>query len=90
VIKFVLYSLAGSVLWNTGLAYLGYGAGKAAGQDPWGRLQDTFDRYNRYFYVVLAVIIVALAAYVIWRWRRHRNKAADLTEPSGPEDTGRP
>ena len=52
--KFLLYSFLGSVPWNAGLAYLGYGAGKAAGEDPWGKLQEQFGRYNEIFYIVLA------------------------------------
>jgi membrane protein DedA with SNARE-associated domain len=73
VVKFLIYSAAGSVIWNAGLAYLGYAAGKAAGEDPWGKLQETFHRYNRIFYVVVAVVIVAFAAWVYWRWRRRRD-----------------
>lgn len=76
VIKFLAYSAVGSAIWNTGLAYLGYGAGRAAGEDPWGKLQETFHSYNRIFYVVVAVIVVAIAGYVVWRWRRHRHAAA--------------
>jgi membrane protein DedA with SNARE-associated domain len=72
--KFLLYSLMGSVPWNLGLAYLGYGAGKAAGEDPWGRLQEQFSRYNHIFYIVLGVVVVALIAWGVWRWRRRRNQ----------------
>lgn len=70
--KFFLYSFAGSVPWNAALAYLGYAAGKAAGDDPWSRLQEQFHRYNEIFYVVLAVAVVAVAAWLVWRWRRNR------------------
>ena len=34
-VKFLLYSLAGSVIWNSALAYLGYGFRKALGEDGW-------------------------------------------------------
>jgi membrane protein DedA with SNARE-associated domain len=74
VVRFLIFSLFGSVIWNTGLAYLGYAAGKAAGTDPWGRLQDTFSRYNDIFYVVFAVAVVAFVGWVVWRWRRHRKR----------------
>ena len=83
VVKFLVYSLFGSVIWNTGLAYLGYAAGKAAGQDPWGRLQETFSRYDRYFYVVLAIAVVAIIGWAVWRWRRHRNRAAGMPITGG-------
>jgi membrane protein DedA with SNARE-associated domain len=81
-VKFLIYSAAGSVIWNTGLAYLGYAAGKAAGEDPWGRLQEAFDRYNRIFYVAVAVVVIAFIAWVVWRWRRHPK--GEPGTPSGP------
>jgi membrane protein DedA with SNARE-associated domain len=72
--KFLVYSLFGSIIWNTALAYLGYAAGKAAGEDPWGRLQETFARYNHIFYIVVAAAVIALAAFIVWRWRRSRRR----------------
>jgi membrane protein DedA with SNARE-associated domain len=80
VIKFLLYSLAGSVIWNTALAYLGWGFYRALGQDGWNKLQDTFRRYNNIWYVVLAVVVVAIVAFVVWRWRRHRKAAASESD----------
>jgi membrane protein DedA with SNARE-associated domain len=68
--KFLLYSFLGSVPWNAALAYLGYGAGKAAGEDPWGKLQEQFSRYNHIFYIVLGVVVVALIAWGALQWRR--------------------
>jgi membrane protein DedA with SNARE-associated domain len=70
--KFLLYSALGSIVWNAALAYLGYLAGKAAGEDPWGRLQEQFGRYNHFFYIALGVVVVALIALGFWRWRRRR------------------
>jgi membrane protein DedA with SNARE-associated domain len=75
--KFLLYTVAGSVPWNAALAYLGYAAGKAAGEDPWGRLQEQFARYNHIFYIVLGVVVVALIAWGIWRWRRKRKRGTE-------------
>ena len=80
VVKFFVYSLLGSIPWNAALAYLGYGAGKAAGADPWGNLQEQFSRYNHIFYIVLGVVVAGLIAWGLWRWRRGRAKKADLTE----------
>ena len=75
-VKFLLYSLVGSAIWNTGLAYLGYGAGKAVGDDGWGALQDQFGRYNKIFYVVLAVVVVGLIGWAVWRWQRRKDHRA--------------
>jgi membrane protein DedA with SNARE-associated domain len=82
--KFLLYSLFGSVIWNAGLAYLGYAAGKAVGEDPWGTLQETFSRYNEIFYIVLAVVVVALVGWGVWRWRRRKRRNEAAEQPEGP------
>jgi membrane protein DedA with SNARE-associated domain len=76
LVKFYAFSAAGSIIWNTALAYLGYGFYKALGEEGWNKLQDTFHRYNRIWYVVLAVVVVAIVAFVVWRWRRHHGAAA--------------
>ena len=79
--KFLLYSVLGSIPWNIGLAYLGYGAGKAAGANAWDNLQAQFSRYNEIFYVVLAVFVIAVISYGVWHLRRRKNRRqADLTE----------
>jgi membrane protein DedA with SNARE-associated domain len=68
--KFLLYSLLGSIPWNVGLAYVGWAAGKAAGEDAWLNLQDQFGRYNEIFYVALGVAVVAVIVWVVYRRRR--------------------
>ena len=72
--KFLLYSFLGSIPWNAGLAYLGYGAGKAVGEDGWAALQDQFSRYNKIFYVVLAVVVVGLVGWGVLHWQRRKNR----------------
>jgi membrane protein DedA with SNARE-associated domain len=64
--KFLLFSLLGSIPWNVGLAYLGYEFGA-----NWEHLQAQFSRYNAVFYAVLAVLVIALIAWAVWRWHRH-------------------
>jgi len=76
--KFFFYSLLGSIPWNAALAYLGYAAGKAAGEDAWDKLQEQFGRYNEIFYIVLGVVVVALVGWGVWRWRRRRVRAATV------------
>jgi membrane protein DedA with SNARE-associated domain len=74
--KFFLYSLLGSLPWNTALAYLGYAVGKASGGDEasWAKLQEQFSRYDHIFYIVLAVVVAALIGWGIWRWRQRRRR----------------
>ncbi|MBN1321675.1 MAG: DedA family protein [Thermoleophilia bacterium] len=80
--KFLVYSLVGIVPWVSGLAALGYVAGRAAGEDPWGRLQDQFHRYNVIFYVVLAIFVLAVVAWGLRRWRRKQALKNELAEGS--------
>lgn len=81
--RFVLYSTLGIVPWVAALTSLGYAAGKAAGEDPWGRLQERFHEYNIVFFVALGVAVLGVAAW--WVWRRRRNKRAQATdEPPAP------
>jgi len=72
-VKFFLYTLVGSALWNAGLAYLGWAFGA-----NWDRLQDQFTRYTIIF-LVFAVVLVAGAAGLFF-WRRRRREAAPDTE----------
>jgi membrane protein DedA with SNARE-associated domain len=90
VAKFLGYSLLGSVPWNVALAYLGWGAGKAAGDNAWENLQVQFSRYNHYFYLALGVFVIAVVAYglVRWRRRRHGRWAARAEEDDGRASNG--
>lgn len=87
--KFLLYSAFGSVIWNAGLAWLGYAAGKAVGEDAWATLQEQFSRYNHIFYIVVGVVVVALIAWGVWRWRNHRGRpSVRPSEDGGPVERG--
>jgi len=79
VVKFFAYSLLGSIPWNAALAYLGYGAGKAAGGEEanWAKLQEQFSRYDHIFYIVLGVVVAAVIGWAVWRWRRRRARAVE-------------
>ena len=79
--KFLVYSLIGIVPWVAGLAALGYAAGRAAGENPWDRLQDQFHRYNIIFYIVLAIFVLAVIAWGLRRWRRRRASKNEADEP---------
>jgi membrane protein DedA with SNARE-associated domain len=70
--KFLLYTFLGSVPWNFALAYLGY-----VFSSRWEDLQALFSRYNDIFYIVLAVVVIALIGWGIYRWRRNRNRVSE-------------
>jgi membrane protein DedA with SNARE-associated domain len=88
LVKFLVYTVLGSIPWNIALAYLGYGAGKAAGgaDASWANLQAQFDRYDKIFYVAFAVVVVALVGWGVWRWRRNRKPVtAAESDPPGSD-----
>jgi membrane protein DedA with SNARE-associated domain len=85
--KFFLYSAAGSVIWNAALAYLGYGFRKALGEQGWNRLQEVFHEYNLYFYIVLAVFVVAVVGWGVWRYRRRRARRSSMPEDTAEQDS---
>ena len=70
--KFLVYTTVGSVIWNVGLAYIGWRFG-----EQWERALGLLHQLN---YVVAAgVLVLGVAAYV-W-WRKSRRHA-----PGGPSD----
>jgi len=79
--KFTLYSFVGIVPWVTALTSLGYAAGKAAGQDPWGKLQAQFHRYDLVIYAVIGVAVVGFIVWSIWK-RKRRNRRATVSGAS--------
>lgn len=60
--KFALYTLIGSIIWNIGLAYLGYKAGQ-----NWETLHPYFQKFD--YLVVLFIVAV-----IVWWIIRHIRK----------------
>jgi membrane protein DedA with SNARE-associated domain len=73
-VRFIVYSALGALPWNLGLAYLGYLFG-----ENWDHLQESFHKWNRYFYVALVLAVVAV---IVWKWRDIRRKRARRGERS--------
>ncbi len=63
--RFFLYTGLGSLVWNTALAYLGWAFGA-----NWDALQADFGRYTIVAGIVIAVAVVALVGWGVWRWHR--------------------
>jgi membrane protein DedA with SNARE-associated domain len=73
--RFLLYTAIGSAVWNTALTYLGWAFG-----GNWDTLQTQFARFT-YIVIALGVIIIAaLAAWYLRKWRKH------VTAESGTGD----
>jgi membrane protein DedA with SNARE-associated domain len=63
--KFVIYTFAGSLPWCIGLAYVGQRLGEKWDKDP--TLKTLFHRFD----FVIGIIVVAAAAWWIWRHIKH-------------------
>jgi membrane protein DedA with SNARE-associated domain len=61
--KFILFTVLGAGIWNSFLAYLGYALG-----ENW----ESVRRYTEPLSIVMAVAIVALGVWFVWRhFKRH-------------------
>ncbi|MCM3790461.1 DedA family protein [Domibacillus indicus] len=65
---FVLFTTAGTLIWNTVLVNLG-----AAFSDSWHTIVDYMDVYSNIVYAILAIIFIAA---VIWFVRKFRSRSA--------------
>jgi membrane protein DedA with SNARE-associated domain len=63
--KFIIYTFAGSLPWCLGLAYVGQRLGEKWDKDP--TLKTLFHRFD----FVIGIIVVAAAAWWIWRHIKH-------------------
>src|SRR6185436_4540956 len=68
--RFIIYTFAGSLPWCLGLAYVGQKLGEKWDKDP--TLKNLFHRFD----FVIGIILVAGAAWWIWRHLRHSKKDA--------------
>jgi len=77
--KFILYSLLGTVIWNTVLIYLGALAG-----ENWQRITDYA---NTYAYILGAVAVAVLLFFIVRRLSKivRRRKNAEAPEQSESE-----
>jgi membrane protein DedA with SNARE-associated domain len=82
---FLLYTVVGSLIWNTGLITAGYVLGE---EDRWRRIEDVMGYVQ---YVVIAAILLAIGWFVWSRFvspegrRRARERMAESQGGAGPE-----
>jgi membrane protein DedA with SNARE-associated domain len=69
--RFLVFNMIGAALWSVVWTGLGYKAGQHI-----DRIYDTVSRYQTYFLVAIAVVIVLVLARLLWKHRR-RTPAAD-------------
>ena len=71
-VRFAVYTFLGSLPWNAALAYLGYAFGANC-----DHLQEYFARFN---WLVWALLALAVAAVVVWKWRDMRASRATAAD----------
>jgi membrane protein DedA with SNARE-associated domain len=79
--RFVLYTFLGSLPWCLGLAYVGQLLG-----EEWDK-NDTLKTWFHRFDFVIGIIIVAAAAWWIWRHIKHSRHERAAGEKQGRETT---
>jgi membrane protein DedA with SNARE-associated domain len=67
--KFVIYTLAGVIIWNSLLTFIGMQLGK--------RWQN-IDKYSLYLDIIAVVLVAAFVIYFIYASRRDRHKNAKI------------
>jgi membrane protein DedA with SNARE-associated domain len=67
-VRYTLLTLAGSAIWCFGLAGIGWAVGAS-----WEDVHSDF----RYLDVLVVVGLVAVAAWLVWSWRRRRRAAEE-------------
>ncbi|WP_257161407.1 DedA family protein [Corynebacterium cystitidis] len=79
LVKFGLWTLAGSGIWNALLIYLGYLLG-----DQYTKVADVVDQYSNVIYTVIAVALIALIIYLIRR--NNKRKKSDQSRNRPPNN----
>jgi membrane protein DedA with SNARE-associated domain len=80
--KYLVYTFVGSLAWNTALMGAGYTLGS-----NWCQLEAVLDKFN---WVILAILVLLLAAYIVWTIRRSkRSQSARKSSDPPPNSTPR-
>ena len=91
MLKFGLWTTAGSLIWNTVLILLGFQLG-----ENYHIVSDFIDRFSSVIYVLLVLIVVGVGIYLFLRQRRRKNRDspvnASQADPGStpPEPVGTP
>ncbi|UBI02422.1 DedA family protein [Corynebacterium freneyi] len=80
LLKFALYTTAGSTIWNGVLVYLGVILGA-----KWHIVGEWIDRFSVVIYVACAVVAVVVVVLLVRRRRREREGDRTATSGRGPD-----
>lgn len=74
IVKFIIYTTLGALVWNTILGALGYWLGKTV---PLDVLMDKIEQYNSYLSWAGLLLLVAVVAFMTYKAARHKKTEAD-------------
>lgn len=66
MLKFLLYTTTGSLIWNTVLIFIGNRVGK-----EWESILEIFDQYS---HIVLIILIVLFVGFIVWFYKFRKTK----------------
>ena len=66
MLKFLLYTTVGSLIWNTVLIFIGNRVG-----DNWESILGIFDQYS---HIVLVILIVLFVGFIVWFYKFRKTK----------------
>ena len=66
MLKFLLYTTVGSLIWNTVLIFIGNRVG-----DNWESILGIFDQYS---HIVLVILIVLFVGFLVWFYKFRKTK----------------
>ena len=71
MLKFLLYTTVGSLIWNTVLIFIGNRVG-----DNWESILGIFDRYS---HIVLIILVILFIAFIVWFYKFRSKKKDKIT-----------
>lgn len=80
VLRFGIFTGVGSLVWIGSLAGIGYGLGA-----QWTKITHGF---NIAGYLLAAIAVLAIAVFLLHRWRSQRNLTVAAPAPTGSEEGG--
>lgn len=72
MLKFLIYTIVGSAIWNTVLLVIGNRVG-----ENWEEILSIFDRYS---HIVLILLVVLFIVFIVWFYKFRKPKKAKKTD----------
>ena len=70
--KFLLYTITGSLIWNTVLLFVGSKVGENWKKENWKKIEQIMSQYS---HIILIILIIAFIGFVIYHFSKKKKKA---------------